>query len=225
MERRRERVYYLCLEDIGRPCSKYLCGTASWSYIQATSTRAVRGSQLFNCLPVGIRNIIGKSVGYFKRYLDSHLKSIPDQPFISHYVPCRCTQAYSLIDQSWYQNDNQDNHQGGVSIDSNSYLPRQLWGCPLDHHRVSQGILLSLTHLLHPSPAQLNGEYTAAYTLQGTGNPSTIAISVYRQVLLYGGVDRGTSVVTLSPCETVFDEPTGLHRTRTHDLVVGSPMR
>ena len=36
---------------------------------------------------------------------------------------------------------NQDNHQGGVSIDSNSGLPRQLWGYPLDHHKVSQGTM------------------------------------------------------------------------------------
>ena len=83
---------------------------------------AVKGSQLFNCLPVRIRNITGKSVDYFKRYLDNHLKSIPDQPSIPHYVARRC----ALIDQSWYRNDNQDNHQGGVSIDSNSGLPRQL---------------------------------------------------------------------------------------------------
>ena len=79
--------YYLCLEDIGRPCSEHLCGTVSWSYIQATSTPAVKGSQLFNCLPVGIRNITGKSVGYFKRYLDNHLKSIPDQDSIPIMLP------------------------------------------------------------------------------------------------------------------------------------------
>ena len=42
-------------------------------------------SQLFNCLPVGIRNITGKSVNYFKRYLDNYLKSIPDQPSIPCY--------------------------------------------------------------------------------------------------------------------------------------------
>ncbi len=41
--------------------------------------------------------------------------------------------------------------------------------------------------LLHPTRAQLPGEYTPAYTFQGaTDNLSTNAISVYRQVLIYG---------------------------------------
>ncbi len=48
-------------------------------------------------------------------------------------------------------------------------------------------ILLPLADLFNPSPAQLPGEYTPAYTLQGaTGNLGTIAISVYSQVLIYG---------------------------------------
>ena len=48
-------------------------------------------------------------------------------------------------------------------------------------------ILLPLADLLHPSAAQLPGEYTPAYALQGaTDNLSTIAISVYSQVLIYG---------------------------------------
>ncbi len=65
-------------------------------------------------------------------------------------------------------------------------------------------ILLSLADLLYPSPAQLPGEYIPAYTLQGTmGNLSTIAISVYSQVLIYGWVNRGTLVVTRSPRRTV----------------------
>ena len=47
--------------------------------------------------------------------------------------------------------------------------------------------ILPLADLLHPSPGQLPGEYTPAYTLQGAmGNLRTIAISVYRQVLIYG---------------------------------------
>ncbi len=37
-------------------------------------------------------------------------------------------------------------------------------------------ILLPMADLLHPSPAQLPGEYTPAHTIQGaTGNLSTIA--------------------------------------------------
>ncbi len=48
-------------------------------------------------------------------------------------------------------------------------------------------MLLPLADLLYLSPTQLPGEYTPTYTLQGTmGNLSTIAISVYRQVLIYG---------------------------------------
>ncbi len=68
-------------------------------------------------------------------------------------------------------------------------------------------ILLSLVDLLYLSPAQLPGEYTPAYMLWGaTGNLSTIAISVYSQVLIYGWVNRGTIVATRSPRGTVFDE-------------------
>ncbi len=44
-------------------------------------------------------------------------------------------------------------------------------------------ILLPLADLLHPSPAQLPGEYTPVYTFQGArSNLSTIAIAIYRQV-------------------------------------------
>ncbi len=60
--------------------------------------------------------------------------------------------------------------------------------------------ILTLADLLHPSLAQLPGEYIPAYMLQGTmGNLSTIAISVYSQVLIYNWVNRGTIVVTCSP--------------------------
>ncbi len=80
-------------------------------------------------------------------------------------------------------------------------------------------ILLPLADLLHPSTAQLHGVYTRAYTLQGiTGNLSTIAISVYCKVLIYGWVNRGIIVVTRSPRGAVFDEITGLRRTQTHEL-------
>ncbi len=47
-------------------------------------------------------------------------------------------------------------------------------------------ILLSLSGQLHPSSAQLPGEYPPAYTFQcATGNLSTIAISLYSQVFIY----------------------------------------
>ena len=64
------------------------------------------------------------------------------------------------------------------------------------------------------------------YTLQdATGNLSTIAISVYHRVFIYGWVNWGTTVVTCSTCGTFFDELSGFGRTRTQDVVVWSPMR
>ena len=45
--------------------------------------------------------------------------------------------------------------------------------------------------------AYLSREYTADYTFQGAaGNPGTIAISVHRQVHIYGRVKWGTINVT-----------------------------
>ncbi len=41
--------------------------------------------------------------------------------------------------------------------------------------------------------------------------------------VIYGWVNQGTIVVTGSPSGKVFDEPTGLRGSRTHDLVAGSP--
>ncbi len=53
------------------------------------------------------------------------------------------------------------------------------------------------------------------YMLQGaTGDPITTAISVYCQVLIYGWVNPDTRDITHNPRRMVFDDPTGLHRTR-----------
>ena len=40
----------------------------------------VNGPRVFNCLPPQIRNLSGCSIEVFKRALDNHLKSIPDEP-------------------------------------------------------------------------------------------------------------------------------------------------
>ena len=49
----------------------------------------------------------------------------------------------------------------------------------------------------NPSPTHLFGEYAHAYPLQGaTGNPSTITVSAYSQVLIYSWVNWGTIVNT-----------------------------
>ena len=47
--------------------------------------------------------------------------------------------------------------------------------------------IITPADLLHPSPVQIPGEHTPAYMLQGAMvNQSTIAISVYHQILIYG---------------------------------------
>ncbi len=69
-------------------------------------------------------------------------------------------------------------------------------------------------------------EYTPAYRIQGaTGNPSTMAVSAYRQVLIYRWVNRGTIVITCSPRGLVFNEETGLHETLRTILWLLIPMR
>ncbi len=96
----------------------------------------------------------------------------------------------------------------------------------LAHKLKALYILLPLSDLLHPSPAELPGEYPPAHTLQDAmGNLDTIAISGYSQVLIYGWVNWGTIVATRSLHGTVLMSRLAFGGTRIHDLVVGSPTR
>ena len=59
----------------------------------------IRGPNLFNSLPKGLRNFEG-SVDTFKRHLDKFLSEIPDQPCIPGYQQAAPTN--SIIDQLNY---------------------------------------------------------------------------------------------------------------------------
>ena len=58
----------------------------------------VFGPRLFNCLPVSIRNMSGCSLNSFKRALDRHLSTIPDQPRVPKMVRYCTKPSNSLID-------------------------------------------------------------------------------------------------------------------------------
>ena len=65
----------------------------------------VKGPQLFNSLPMNIRNITKVSVDEFKMHLDKYLEKIPDEPSVDGLVPSACNQftavpSNSILDQS-----------------------------------------------------------------------------------------------------------------------------
>eukprot|EP00111_Clytia_hemisphaerica_P018187 TCONS_00053782-protein len=62
------------------------------------STLAVQGAKIFNAMPKSIRNLKNISVDKFKRALDTHLKSIPDEPQTHGYTGCRRANSNSIID-------------------------------------------------------------------------------------------------------------------------------
>ena len=100
LQRRRER--YICiymwktLENIvpnfgievshsqrnGRYCKIPKISTMASCRVQNLrfNSIGVNGPRLFNCLPVNLRNMSCCSIGSFKKSLDSHLSSIPDEP-------------------------------------------------------------------------------------------------------------------------------------------------
>ena len=64
----------------------------------------VNGPQLFNSLPVNIRNLTKVSVGEYKEKLDKFLMKIPDEPKVDGLTPGACNQwtaapSNSIIDQ------------------------------------------------------------------------------------------------------------------------------
>ena len=59
---------------------------------------AVKGPRIFNSLPMDIRNFTGGTVDQFKRRLDRHLRSVPDEPLIPGYTALRTIDSNRLID-------------------------------------------------------------------------------------------------------------------------------
>ena len=58
----------------------------------------VQGQQLFNALPVAVRNLTGYTVDRFKYALDRFLLSVPDEPQIPGYTAVRRADSNSLLD-------------------------------------------------------------------------------------------------------------------------------
>ena len=63
---------------------------------------ARRTMALFNCLPVNLREIRGKSTNYFKLKLDEWIKKIPDQPKCKGYEARTQADTNSIVDQIRY---------------------------------------------------------------------------------------------------------------------------
>ena len=62
------------------------------------SSFAIKGPRIFNSLPKDVRNFTGGTVDEFKRKLDYHLQTVPDEPLIPGYTAFRTIDSNSLID-------------------------------------------------------------------------------------------------------------------------------
>ena len=61
------------------------------------SSLAVKGAQIFNLMPLNLRNSNHGDLPMFKNHLDIYLANIPDQPTVQGLV--RCAGSNSLLDQ------------------------------------------------------------------------------------------------------------------------------
>ena len=60
----------------------------------------VHGQQLFNTLPVELRNLTGCTTDIFKRKLDKYLSTVPDEPQIQGYTAMRRAESNSLLEMT-----------------------------------------------------------------------------------------------------------------------------
>ena len=73
---------------------------------------AVKGPRVFNSLPMHLRNFTGGTVDQFKRRLDHHLRTVPDEPLIPGYTATRTIDSNSVIDWHSHLSRNQRvNHE------------------------------------------------------------------------------------------------------------------
>ena len=86
----------------GRVCEvQNLMNTGSLSTIYDASL-PVQGVKLFNSMPKQVRNITKVSVDKFKKALDHHLATVPDEPQICGYTASRRADTNSLLDMQKY---------------------------------------------------------------------------------------------------------------------------
>ena len=93
-------------ERAGRKCNIPKIKTKTRQSVKTLREQSfqVHGPQLFNCLPLSIRNKTKCSVLEFKEVLDNYLTLIPDQPKVGMLIPSTCdmfnlSPSNSLIDQ------------------------------------------------------------------------------------------------------------------------------
>ena len=65
----------------------------------------VHGQQLFNCLPLEIRNMTKCEVDTFKGALDQYLMTVPDEPLIRGYEKFRRAESNSLLDMTKFASE------------------------------------------------------------------------------------------------------------------------
>ena len=62
------------------------------------SSLSIHGLNVFNAIPVAVRNMTDCKTEKFKGELDSFLKKIPDEPLIPGYVEYRRGDSNSILD-------------------------------------------------------------------------------------------------------------------------------
>ena len=84
----------------GRCCVVPAIRSAAPGRIQTKrfGSMGVNGPRLFNSLPVRLRNMSGCSLNSFKRSLDDHLASIPDEPRVPGMIRYCARSSNSLVD-------------------------------------------------------------------------------------------------------------------------------
>ena len=86
----------------GRLCVvQNLMNTGTLSTIYDASL-AVQGVKLFNSMPMQVRNMTNVPVEKFKKVLDHHLATVPDEPQICGYTASRRADTNSLLDMQKY---------------------------------------------------------------------------------------------------------------------------
>ena len=86
----------------GRECNIPLVNSKAPRRIQSLvyASLPVHGQQLFNTLPIELRNLTGCTVEIFKRRLDTYLMTIADEPQIQGYTAQRRADSNSLLDMT-----------------------------------------------------------------------------------------------------------------------------
>ena len=80
------------VDRLGRKCSIPNMKTSAKLSVQSLREQSfqINGAQLFNCLPIYVRNMRNCSILDFKMKLDKYLETIPDEPQTNSMIPSAC---------------------------------------------------------------------------------------------------------------------------------------